>query len=89
MASGGYPGYYPKGKVIKGIQDAEADEDVKVFHAGTEMKDDEVVTSGGRVLNICAMGKDLAEAQAKANAACDKISFEGAWFRRDIGYRVM
>jgi len=47
------------------------------------------VTAGGRVLNVCALGKDLAEAQAKANAACDKIHFEGGFFRRDIGFRVM
>jgi phosphoribosylamine--glycine ligase len=90
MASGGYPGDYEKGKPITGIEDAEADEDVKVFHAGTtRTRDGQLVTAGGRVLDVCAMGADLAEAQQKANAACDKIHFEGAWFRRDIGYRVM
>ena len=90
MASGGYPGEYAKGKVITGIDKAEEDKDVKVFHAGTtKTRAGEVVTAGGRVLNVCAMGKDLAEAQKKANAACEKIQFEGAFFRRDIGFRVM
>lgn len=90
MASGGYPGAYESGKVITGIEDAESDPDVKVFHAGTKLgKSGATVTAGGRVLNVCAMGKDLKEAQQKANAACDKIRFDGAFFRRDIGYRVM
>ncbi|MBI1338025.1 MAG: phosphoribosylamine--glycine ligase [Phycisphaera sp.] len=90
MASGGYPGQYEKGKIITGIEAAEQDPNVKVFHAGTTLnKEGQVVTSGGRVLNVCAMGEDLAEAQQRANAACDKIHFEGAFFRRDIGYRVM
>lgn len=89
MASGGYPGSYEKGKVITGIEEAEKMDDVKVFHAGTTRKGDQILTNGGRVLNVCAMGKDLKEAQQKANAACDVIKFEGGWFRRDIGYRVM
>ncbi len=90
MASGGYPGSYASGKVITGIDDAEADPDVHVFHAGTKTgRDGELVTAGGRVLNICAMGRDLKEAQQKANAACEKIKFDGAWYRKDIGYRVM
>ncbi|MEX0884876.1 MAG: phosphoribosylamine--glycine ligase [Phycisphaeraceae bacterium] len=90
MASGGYPGKYETGKPITGIDNAEADPDVKVFHAGTKRtRGGELVTAGGRVLNVCAMGKDLAEAQAKANAACAKIHFEGAHYRQDIGYRVM
>ncbi|MDX1682962.1 MAG: phosphoribosylglycinamide synthetase C domain-containing protein, partial [Phycisphaeraceae bacterium] len=90
MASGGYPGDYEKGKTIKGIGTAEQeDKDIKVFHAGTARKDGQVVTAGGRVLGVCAMGNDLADAQAKANAACEKIEFEGGWFRSDIGSRVM
>ncbi len=89
MASGGYPGSYEKGKVITGIKDAEADPDVKVFHAGTKQQGADIATAGGRVLNVCALGADLAEAQAKANAACEKIDFEGGWYRKDIGYRVM
>src|SRR5690606_25136481 len=89
MASGGYPGKYATGKVITGIDDAESDRDVKVFHAGTKRSKDGLVTAGGRVLNVCALGADLRDAQRKANAACDKIHFDGAHFRRDIGHRVM
>jgi len=90
MASGGYPGPYEKGKVITGIEDAEKDADVKVFHAGTaRSRAGDLITAGGRVLNVCARGRDLKEAQQKANAACGKIHFEGAFFRKDIGFRVM
>jgi phosphoribosylamine--glycine ligase len=90
MASGGYPGDYAKGMVITGIERAEEDADVKVFHAGTSRsKTRDLVTAGGRVLNVCALGRDLKEAQLKANAACEKIHFEGGFFRRDIGFRVM
>ena len=90
MCSGGYPGPYEKGKPITGIEDAEEDKDVKVFHAGTALnKKGDLVTAGGRVLNVCAFGKTLAEARDKANAACDQIAFDGAFFRRDIGFRVM
>ena len=90
MCSGGYPGSYEKGKPITGIDTAEDDKDVKVFHAGTAVaKNGDLVTAGGRVLNVCAMGKTLQEARDKANAACDKITFEGAFFRRDIGFRVL
>lgn len=90
MSSGGYPGDYETGKRITGIADAEADSDVTVFHAGTKReRDGTLVTAGGRVLNVCALGRDLRQAQQKANAACEKIHFEGAWFRRDIGFRVM
>ncbi|MFA9476708.1 phosphoribosylamine--glycine ligase [Phycisphaerales bacterium AB-hyl4] len=89
MCSGGYPGKYETGIPITGIEDAESDPDVKVFHAGTKLVKGELVTAGGRVLNVTAMGKTLKEAQEKANAACDKIQFRGAFFRRDIGNRVM
>ena len=90
MASGGYPGSYEKGKPITGIDDAEIEDGVTVFHAGTTLaRSGELRTNGGRVLNVCALGADLAEAQAKANAACDKIHFDGAFYRHDIGYRVM
>ncbi len=92
MCSGGYPDKYVNGKEITGIKEAEAGSngEVKVFHAGTTLKKDgTLVTNGGRVLNVCAFGKTLKEAQEKANAACEKIHFEGAFFRRDIGFRVM
>lgn len=90
MCSGGYPGKYINGKPITGIKEAEADGSVKVFHAGTKLtKDGTLVTNGGRVLGVCATGKNLKDARDKANTACDKIKFEGAFFRRDIGFRVM
>jgi phosphoribosylamine---glycine ligase len=90
MASGGYPGDYQKGKVITGIDAAEEQPDVVVFHAGTTRnRDGQLVTAGGRVLNVCALGGTLKEAQQKANAACERIQFDGSFFRRDIGFRVM
>jgi len=90
MASGGYPGEYKTGLPITGIEEAEKIPGVKVFHAGTAKdKDGCLVTAGGRVLNVCALGKDLKEAQQAANAACAKIHFEGAHYRKDIGFRVM
>ncbi|MFW6336215.1 MAG: phosphoribosylamine--glycine ligase [Phycisphaeraceae bacterium] len=90
MASGGYPGSYEKNKAITGIDDAEAEPGVHVFHAGTTRTNDgTLVTAGGRVLGVTALGDDLAAARDKANAACEKIRFDGAYFRRDIGHRVM
>jgi phosphoribosylamine--glycine ligase len=84
MASGGYPGNYAKGKVITGIDAANALPHTKVFHAGTALQDGKIVTNGGRVLGVTALGKDLKTAQAAAYAAVEKIHFEGAQFRRDI-----
>ena len=83
LASAGYPGSYEKGKVITGL-DKELD-DIVVFHAGTAFKDGNVVTNGGRVLNICALGKDLDEVRSKVYAAAKKIQFEGKYYRKDIG----
>jgi phosphoribosylamine--glycine ligase len=85
LASGGYPGPIEKGKVITGIEAANADPDVMVFHAGTTLNDGQVVTSGGRVLGVTALGANLEEARTKAYAAADKIAFEGKQLRRDIG----
>jgi phosphoribosylamine--glycine ligase len=85
LASGGYPGPIEKGKVITGIEEASSNPDVVVFHAGTAAKDGRVVTNGGRVLGVTALGATLEEARAKAYAAADKISFEGKQLRRDIG----
>jgi len=89
MCSGGYPGKYQTGLEITGIDDAQAMPDVQVFHAGTARKDGKVVTAGGRVLNVVALGDTLTEARDKANAACEKIQFQGAFFRTDIGDRVL
>ena len=89
MASGGYPGKYQTGLPVSGLDKLE--DNALVFHAGTKAgeKPGQVLTNGGRVLNVCAMGKDLKEAQQKANAACEVIQFEGGFYRHDIGYRVM
>jgi phosphoribosylamine--glycine ligase len=84
MASGGYPGNYPKGRVITGIEVADSLPHTKVFHAGTALRGNQVCTNGGRVLGVTALGKDLQAAQAAAYAAVEKIHFEGAHFRRDI-----
>lgn len=88
MASGGYPGNYPKGKIITGLDLANVLPGTKVFHAGTAMKDGRIVTSGGRVLGVTALGKDLKAAQAAAYAAVECIQFEGAHFRRDIAAKA-
>jgi phosphoribosylamine--glycine ligase len=89
MASGGYPGNYQKGKVISGLDAANALPNTKVFHAGTALKDGQIVTSGGRVLGVTVLGKDLKAAQAAAYAAVEKIHFEGAHFRRDIAAKAI
>jgi phosphoribosylamine--glycine ligase len=88
MASGGYPGNYAKGKPILGLADAAKLADVKVFHAGTAFKDGQIVTNGGRVLGVTALGKDLKTAQAAAYAAVETIHFDGAHFRRDIAAKA-
>ena len=89
MASQGYPGSYEKGHVITGLDAAAAMPGVTVFHAGTERRGDDIVAVGGRVLNVTALGKDVAQAQARAYAAVDKIHWNGAFCRRDIGWRAL
>jgi len=89
MASGGYPGSYAKGKPIHGLDEVAKLPDAKVFHAGTVLKDGQIVTNGGRVLGVTAWAKDLRGAQAAAYAAVEKISFEGAHFRRDIAAKAL
>jgi phosphoribosylamine--glycine ligase len=89
MASGGYPGDYEKGKVIEGIAEAEALGDVVVFHAGTKQQEGQVVTNGGRVLGVTALGNDIAAAKARAYEAVDCISFDGAYCRRDISDKAL
>ncbi len=88
MASEGYPGNYPKGKAITGITDAEADGSALVFHAGTRLEDDTLVTSGGRVLTVTALGASMGETLARAYAGVEKIHFDGAQFRKDIGQKA-
>ena len=89
MVSGGYPGVYEKGKAISGLAEAGAKEGVVVFHAGTKLKDDTVVTSGGRVLGVTAIGPDVAEAVRRAYHAVIHIQFEGVHYRTDIAYRAL
>jgi len=88
MAAGGYPGSYSKGKPISGLEST-SDPDVKVFHAGTALKDGQVLTSGGRVLCVTALGQSVSEAQQKAYVRAAEIHWEGAFYRRDIGYRAI
>ncbi len=89
MASGGYPVKYKKGKVITGLDVAGAMENVMVFHAGTARQGGKIVTNGGRVLGVTALGKDIEEAVITAYDAVGRISFEGAYFRNDIAYRAL
>jgi len=86
MAAKGYPGTPKKGGAIDGIEDAEAT-GARVFHAGTALEDGQLVANGGRVLNVTARGRDVAEAQRKAYAAVDKLEFPSGFCRRDIGWR--
>ncbi|WP_314921387.1 phosphoribosylamine--glycine ligase [Slackia exigua] len=90
LASGGYPGSYEKGKVILGIEEAEEMDGVLVFQAGTSYNaDDELITSGGRVLNVVALADSFEEARELAYEACDKINFEGKQMRFDIAKRAI
>jgi len=89
MASGGYPGKYEKGKPIEGIEAAEKLPGVKVFHAGTALQEGRLVTAGGRVLGVTALGPDLETARRRAYEAAEQIRFEGAFYRRDIGAKAL
>ncbi len=84
MASEGYPGDYVKGRAIRGLKEADGIPDVKVFHAGTRMKDGEVVTDGGRVLSVTALGSSISAAKLQAYKAVKCIRWDGAWCRKDI-----
>lgn len=84
-ASGGYPGKYETGKTITGLDQAESLPDVTVYHAGTKRKESGIVTAGGRVLGVTALGSDLEEALQKAYEAVSRIHFEAMHYRRDIG----
>ena len=89
MASGGYPGSYEKGKVITGLDRAGQLEDVMVFHAGTATKGSDIVTAGGRVLGVTAVGNTVAQAKAKAYEAIEMIKFDGAYCRSDIADKAI
>ena len=89
MASGGYPVSYPKGLSITGLDEADKMDDVIVFHAGTRMQDGQIVTNGGRVLGVTALGDSIRAAKDKAYAAVDKIHFDGEHHRSDIAWRAL
>jgi phosphoribosylamine--glycine ligase len=89
MASGGYPGKYEKGKIINGLDNFRNTDDVLVFHAGTKIENNQFFTSGGRVLGVTAFGNDIRSAIENSYSAVSKINFENAYYRKDIGHRVL
>jgi phosphoribosylamine---glycine ligase len=89
MAAKGYPGEYEKGSEIRGLEDAAKQSGVQIFHAGTTRRDGKILAAGGRVLNIAATGKTVAEAQQRAYAAVDMINWPQGFCRRDIGWRAI
>ena len=89
MATKGYPGDYGKGSVIAGLDEAAKIEGVEIFHAGTALKDGRMVANGGRVLNVCALGKTVSEAQRRAYEAVDRIDWPEGFCRRDIGWQAI
>ncbi len=89
MATKGYPGAYGKGSVIEGLDQAAQVEGVEIFHAGTKADGNKILANGGRVLNVSARGKTVAEAQARAYQAVDRINWPDGFCRRDIGWRAI
>jgi phosphoribosylamine--glycine ligase len=89
MASEGYPGSYERGQPIRGLEEAAKLPDVKVFHAGTKVRDGQVVTDGGRVLGVTALGSSISAAKLQAYTAVKGIRFSGAWCRKDISDRAL
>ncbi|MBD54497.1 MAG: phosphoribosylamine--glycine ligase [Rhodopirellula sp.] len=89
MASDGYPGDYDKGREISGLANADALEDVKVFHAGTELSEGQVVTNGGRVLGVTAIGNTISQAKLNAYSGVKEIRWRGAWCRKDISDKAL
>jgi phosphoribosylamine---glycine ligase len=89
MASGGYPDKYEKGRTITGLDEAGQMEDVMVFHAGTAEQNGQIVTDGGRVLGVTALGSTIQQAKERAYAATEKIKFDGAYYRTDIADKAL
>ncbi len=89
MAANGYPGSYEKGTLISGLEEASGDENVTIFHAGTKADGNEILATGGRVLNVTALGKTVGEAKDRAYAAIDKIDWPHGFCRKDIGWRAV
>jgi phosphoribosylamine--glycine ligase len=88
LASEGYPGAYPKGREILGLDRAASLERIEIFHAGTALKDNRIVTSGGRVLSVVGYGDDIDAVAQSVYSAISQIVFEGVHFRRDIAWRA-
>ena len=89
MAAEGYPEAYPKGMAISGLQSFEGNPDRVVFHAGTEQRDGHIVTSGGRVLGVTALGDTIQDAVTNAYRAVEAIHFDAAYYRRDIAHKAL
>jgi phosphoribosylamine--glycine ligase len=89
MAANGYPGPYAKGSEIAGLAEAAEVEGVEIFHAGTCREDGRILANGGRVLNVCARGNTVAQAQARVYKAIDKIKWPDGFCRADIGFRAV
>ena len=89
MAANGYPGTYEKGSIIEGLDQATAIEDVEIFHAGTKAEGGKILANGGRVLNVCALGSSVRQAQARAYEAISRIRWPGGFCRHDIGWRAI
>lgn len=89
MASQGYPGAYEKGKIISGLEEAAKIPNTYIFHAGTALKEGKIVTNGGRVLGVTALGDNIVEAINQAYKAVEKISWEGVYYRKDIGQKAL
>lgn len=87
MATNGYPGDYPKGSRIEGLEDAAKVDGVEIFHAGTKLVDGKITANGGRVLNVCALGKSVSQARERAYAAIGRIRWPEGFCRSDIGWR--
>ena len=89
MASEGYPSDYEKGRVITGIESADALENVKVFHAGTKLENDQILNDGGRVLGVTALGDSISKAKLQAYKAVKEIRWRGGWCRKDISDKAI
>ena len=89
MAAKGYPGNYEKGSLIEGLDEAAKVDGVEIFHAGTKADNGRILANGGRVLNVCALGKTVAQAQQRAYQAIDRIKWPDGFCRRDIGWRAV
>ena len=89
MATKGYPGEYGKGSVILGLDEAAKVERMEIFHAGTKAEGRKILANGGRVLNVCASGKTVSEAQRRAYEAVDRIQWPEGFCRRDIGWQAV